>query len=82
MRVVISVVAVLAALCLMGASGLMNFFFWLGQGQTDREARILGSVSVAFDIFKSLLPISIAWAWGQGDVSTARPFFSCFSASV
>ena len=66
MRVVISGVAVLAALCLMGASGLMNFLFWLGQGQTDREAHILGSVSVAFDIFKSLLPISIAWAWGQG----------------
>lgn len=64
MRYLISVAALVAALMLMGASGLMNFLFWLGQGQTERESHILGSVSVAFDIFKSVLPFSIAWAWG------------------
>ena len=66
MRQVFSALAMPAALCLMGASGVMNFFFWLSQGQTHTEAYILGSVSVAFDLFKSLLPISIARAWGQG----------------
>ncbi|MGO9546803.1 MAG: hypothetical protein ACLPPF_18650 [Rhodomicrobium sp.] len=66
MRYAISALAVGAALCLMGASGLMNFLFWLTQGQTEREANILGSVSVAFDIFKCVLPVSIAWAWAQG----------------
>ena len=60
-----SALAVLAALCLMTASGAMNFLFWLTQGHTDRESDILGSVSVAFDIFKSLLPIFIAWAWAH-----------------
>jgi hypothetical protein len=63
MRYGISALAILAALCLMGASGLMNFLFWLTQGQTEREANILGSVSVAFDIFKAVLPVFIAWAW-------------------
>ncbi len=65
MRYAVSVLALGAALCLMGASGLMNFLFWLTQGQTEREANVLGSVSVAFDIFKSVLPVSIAWAWAQ-----------------
>ena len=65
MRQVTSALAVLAALCLMTASGAMNFLFWLTQGHTDRESDILGSVSVAFDIFKSLLPIFIAWAWAH-----------------
>ncbi len=64
MRYGISALAVCAALMLMGASGFMNFLFWLGQGQTERESHILGSVSVAFDIFKSVLPFCIAWAWG------------------
>ena len=65
MKYGISALALGAALCLMGASGLMNFLFWLTQGQNDREANILGSVSVAFDIFKSVLPMCIAWAWAQ-----------------
>lgn len=65
MRYGISAVAMAAALCLMGASGGMNFLFWLTQGQTEREAQILGSVSVAFDVFKSVLPICIAWAWAK-----------------
>jgi len=63
MKQVITALAVLAALCLMLASGSMNFLFWLTQGHTERESNILGSVSVAFDVFKSVLPIMIAWAW-------------------
>ncbi len=65
MPYLISGLSIGAALCLMGASGLMNFLFWLTQGQTEREADIFGAVSVAFDIFKSVLPICIAWAWAQ-----------------
>ena len=37
MRYVVSAAAVAAALMLMSASGSMNFLFWLGQGQTERE---------------------------------------------
>ena len=63
MRHLISGIGILAALILIAASGFMNFTFWQTQGQTAREADLLGSVSVAFDIFKSLLPTYIAWAW-------------------
>ncbi len=81
MRYAISALAVGAALCLMGASGLMNFLFWLGQGQTEREANIL--VSVAFDVFKCVLPVSIAWAWAQqrrGYVLAGCVLFALFFA--
>jgi len=85
MRYLISAAALVAALMLMGASGFMNFLFWLGQGQTERESLILSSVSVAFDIFKSVLPFCIAWAWATrkrayvalGSVLFAA--FFCFS---
>lgn len=85
MRYVVSAAAVAAALMLMSASGSMNFLFWLGQGQTERESNILGAVSVAFDIFKSVLPFCIAWAWASrkrayvGVGSALFVLFFCFS---
>lgn len=85
MRYVISALAILAALCLMGASGLMNYQFWLSQGQSEREANVLGSVSVAFDIFKCVLPMTIALAWARKKrayvvvASAVFALFFCFS---
>ncbi len=66
MRYLISGAGLIGAVVLMGASGSMNFMFWLGQGQSAKEADILASVSVAFDIFKSVLPFCIAWACASG----------------
>ena len=65
MRYLISGAGLVGALVLIVASASMNFMFWLTQGQSDREANILASVSVAFDIFKSVLPFCIAWAWAS-----------------
>ena len=47
MRVVLSVLGVLAALVFVGASGVMNWVFWSGQGHTEHEGEILGAVSGA-----------------------------------
>jgi hypothetical protein len=81
----ISGAGLMGALVLMFASGSMNFMYWLTQGQSARDADILASVSVAFDIFKSVLPFSIAWAWASrkwGYVvlgSVLFALFFCFS---
>ena len=85
MRYLISGVGLMGAVVLMFASGSMNFMYWLTQGQSAREADILASVSVAFDLFKSVLPFSIAWAWAsrkRGYVvlgSVLFALFFCFS---
>lgn len=77
--------AVAAALCLMGASGAMNFLFWQTQGRSPQESDILSAVSVAFDVFKCLLPVFIARAWARerhayaGLGSVFLVFFFCFS---
>jgi hypothetical protein len=85
MRYLISGAGLIGAVVLMGASGSMNFMFWLGQGQSAKEADILASVSVAFDIFKSVLPFCIAWACASGKRgyvavgSALFVLFFCFS---
>lgn len=85
MRYLLSGVGLVGAVVLVVASGSMNFMYWLTQGQSPREADILASVSVAFDIFKSMLPFSIAWAWAgrkRGYVvlgSVLFVMFFCFS---
>jgi hypothetical protein len=85
MRYMVSGAGLLAALILMSASGSMNFLFWIGQGQSARESTILGLVSVAFDIFKSVLPFCVAWAWAMRKrayvivSSVLFALFFCFS---
>jgi hypothetical protein len=85
MRYLISGAGLIGAVVLMAASGSMNVMFWLNQGQSAREADILASVSVAFDIFKSVLPFCIAWAWAGGKRgyvtagSALFVLFFCFS---
>jgi hypothetical protein len=80
-----SALAVVAALCLMGASGYMNFLFWQTQGRSQQESEILSSVSVAFDVLKCLLPVFIAKAWAlrkrvyAAGGSIFLVFFFCFS---
>jgi hypothetical protein len=65
MRVAVSVLCLLAALLLSGASMAMNWSFWIGQGVDVGTARLLGAVSIAVDVFKATLPLVIAWASAQ-----------------
>jgi len=80
-RYLISGIGLVGAVVLMIASGSMNFMYWLTQGQSSRDANILASVSVAFDIFKSILPFCIAWAWAsrkRGYVAVSSVLFGLF----
>jgi len=60
MRYFLGFVAVLATLVVAVASASMNWLFLSGMGKTTLEGQILGAVSVAFDIFKGVLPFGIA----------------------
>jgi hypothetical protein len=62
MRIVLGLVAVLAALVFMAASASMNWVFLSSLGKSPLEAQIFGAVSVAMDVMKSLLPVFIAGA--------------------
>ena len=62
MRHITTSIAVCAALALIGASCVMNYFYWSAQGRGVVEGHIFGTVSVAFDVFKALLPLLIAFA--------------------
>ena len=77
-RFALSALAVLAALAFIAASGVMNAFFWAGQGHTQTEGYVLATVSVAGDLLKAVLPVLIGWAvisrrWGY--VALAAPLF-------
>jgi hypothetical protein len=50
-------------LAVIALSTAMNFAFGYGLGTTQANARILGSLSVACDGLKALLPLFIAWQW-------------------
>lgn len=62
MRIVLGLIAVLAALTFMGASAAMNWVFMSSLGKSPLEAQIFGAVSVAIDALKAMLPLFIAWA--------------------
>ena len=62
MRWFVAAICVAGALLLSGASMLMNWLFWTGQGADVSTARVLGIVSIGFDGFKSCLPLVIGWA--------------------
>jgi hypothetical protein len=62
MRRLVTALAILAALALIGASCALNFAFWSQQGKTEHEGLILGVVSIAVDLLKAILPILIGLA--------------------
>jgi len=53
-------------LAVIALSMAINFTFGHGLGTNPLNARILGSLSVACDGLKALLPLSIAWQWADG----------------
>jgi hypothetical protein len=85
MRYIRTGLGVLAVLVFMAASGAMNAHFWLSQGKTELEGQILAAVSLAGDLFKSMLPFFIASAFAgrryiQGIVGSALfLLILCFS---
>ncbi len=58
-------------LVLIVASMAMNYFFMSGWGKTEIESYVFGGISVAFDGFKSLLPVFIASAVAKSQYSKA-----------
>jgi hypothetical protein len=65
MRIVASLLGVLAGFMVITASGAMNWMFMTAQGKTPVGGQILGIVSIAVDIVKALLPFLIATAWAH-----------------
>lgn len=53
-------------LAVIGLSMAMNFAFGYALGTSPANARILAALSVACDGLKALLPLFIAWQWGEG----------------
>lgn len=76
MRFLLSSFAVLAALILIAVSGACNFLFMQSIGRTTLEGYVFGSMSVAVDVFKAILPVLIWWAW------TSKRFAFVVPASV
>lgn len=62
MRITATILAILAAVTFVVASGAINFEFWSQQGRSVHEGRILGVVSIAGDVLKCVLPVLIAVA--------------------
>jgi hypothetical protein len=65
MRIVASLLGVLASFMFIAASGATNWMFMTAQGKTPLEGQVLGMVSIAVDVGKSLLPFFIAAAWAH-----------------
>lgn len=66
MRWLLALAALAAALVFMAASAAMNWVFLSSLGKSHLEAQIFGAVSIAIDVFKSLLPVFIGWALING----------------
>jgi hypothetical protein len=64
-RILQSMLGIVAVLVFLVASAAMNAHFWLAQGKSDLEGQILAGVSVAGDLFKAMLPFFIAAALAQ-----------------
>lgn len=85
MRWIIAVICTVATLALMRESMLLNYVSWRGQGGDAATSEALGNISLAFDAFKSVLPVVIAWAWRQhrrAAVIAAIFFCGCLSFSL
>jgi hypothetical protein len=65
MRILASLLGVLAGFMFIAASGAMNWVFMTAQGKTAIEGQVLGMVSIAVDVVKALLPFFIAAAWSH-----------------
>lgn len=76
MRWIIVAVCRLAAIALIAASMMLNWWFWRGQGPDEATGLILGTISLGVDAFKSTLPILINTAW------TLRRWLACAIGSV
>ena len=63
MRIVLSTLAVCAALALIAVSGAMNYLFMESYSKSQVEGFVLGGASIAVDVMKSILPVFIWWAW-------------------
>ena len=63
MRQLLSTIAVLAAVLMIGVSTAMNFLFMKSLATTEIEGLVLGSASAAADILKAALPWFIALAF-------------------
>lgn len=61
-RGLVSGLAVVAAAALIATSGTMNYLFMRSLGRTALEGELLGTVSVAGDVMKALLPILLGFA--------------------
>lgn len=75
MRMLTTLLGVLASLVLLGVSGAMNYLFLSSLGKTPVEAQVLGAASAAADMLKALLPFFIAWGWRAGRYAVALPGF-------
>lgn len=62
----LTILGLLSALVLVGASATMNALFSFSLGRTSVEGTILCSVSLAVDVMKALLVVFIAWAARDG----------------
>ncbi|MGB9025617.1 MAG: hypothetical protein WCC40_06605, partial [Rhodomicrobium sp.] len=62
MRYVAQGFALLSSLIFIAACGAMNWFFWIKQGRDEFEGHVLGSISVAVDVFVCVIPIFVRYA--------------------
>jgi hypothetical protein len=62
-RKLAAVVLLVASLIFIGVTMVLNYLSWFGQGGEGFIGRIFAFASIAVDLFKSFLPIAIAWAW-------------------
>src|SRR5262245_53788162 len=62
---VMMIVGVVCTLGVIAASMIMNFLFGYGFGTTAEAARVWGSLSVASDGLKAVLPVAVAKQVGQ-----------------
>ena len=66
MRVLATLIGIVAALILIGVSAAMNIAFLSSLGRNDIETLILGAASAAADGLKALLPVFAVWGWNNG----------------
>ncbi len=66
MRWIIAAIGLVAAALLFAASVSMNWSFWTAQATDAASAHSLGAVSIGLDLFKTMLPVVIAWSWTKG----------------
>jgi len=72
--------AVLTVLVVIGLSVALNAAFWSSYGATPEWQFLIGGAFASLDIFKALLPISIAWAYAARH--RLRALGGCFVFAV